>query len=72
MRYITIGRPSALPPDFLSCYPSHQRPTLLDIQEPSGKGRLHTIDDDDVIHSSVIRRRRRLTSLARWGERLAC
>ena len=24
MRYITIGRPSALPPDFLSCYPSHQ------------------------------------------------
>ena len=28
MRYITIGRPSALPADFLSCYPSHNQPRL--------------------------------------------
>ena len=28
-RYITIGRPSALPADFLSCYPSHNQPPLL-------------------------------------------
>ena len=26
MRYITIGRPSAPPADFLSCYPSHNQP----------------------------------------------
>ena len=28
MRYIAIGRPSALPADFLSCYPSHNQPPL--------------------------------------------
>ena len=28
VRYITIGRPSALPADFLSCYPSHNQPPL--------------------------------------------
>ena len=49
MRYITIGRPSALPPDFLSCHPSHQRPSLSDIQELAGKGRLRTPDDDIVL-----------------------
>ena len=49
MRYITIGRPSALPADFLSCYPSHKRPSLSDIQERAGKGRLHTIDADIVL-----------------------
>ena len=27
-RYITIGRPSALTADFLSCYPSHNQPPL--------------------------------------------
>ena len=42
---ITIRRSSALPPDFLSCYPSHQRPSLSDIQELAGKGRLHKTDD---------------------------
>ena len=49
MRYITIGRPSALPPDFLSRYPSHKRPSFSDIQELVGKGRLHTTDDDIVL-----------------------
>ena len=49
MRYITIGRPSALLPFFLSCYPSHQRPSLSDSQELAGKGRLHTPDDDIVL-----------------------
>ena len=49
MRYIAICRPSALPPDFLSCYPSHQRPSLSDIQELAGKGRSHTTDDDIVL-----------------------
>ena len=29
MRYITIGRPSALPVDLSSCYPSHNQPPLL-------------------------------------------
>ena len=46
MRYIIIGRSSALPPDFLSCYLWHKRPSLSDIQEPAGKGGLHTTDDD--------------------------
>ena len=49
MRYITIGWPSALPPDVLSCYPSHQRPSLSDNQELAGEGRLHTTDDDIVL-----------------------
>ena len=49
IRYISIGRPSALPPDVLACYPSHKRPSLSDIQELAGKGRLHTTDDDIVL-----------------------
>ena len=71
IRYITIGRPSALPPDFQSCYPSHKRPSLSDIQELAGGGRLHTTGDDVVL---LVRncRRRRLPGLAQWGELLAC
>ena len=38
MRYITVGRPLSLPPDLLSCYPSHKRPSLLDVQKLAGKG----------------------------------
>ena len=49
MRYIVIGRPSAVPIDFLSCYHSHKRPSLSDIQELAGKGRLHTTDDVIVL-----------------------
>ena len=49
MRYISIGRPSILPPEFSACYPPHTRPSLLDIQELAGKGRLHTTDDDIVL-----------------------
>ena len=49
MRYISIGQPSALPPDFLARYLSHKRPFLSDIQELAGKGRLHTTDDDIVL-----------------------
>ena len=48
-RYISIARPSVLPPDFLSCYPSHKRLSLSDIQELAGKGRLHTTDDEIVL-----------------------
>ena len=33
----------------LSCYPSHKRPSLSDILELAGKGRLHTTDDDIVL-----------------------
>ena len=46
MHYITIGRPPALPPNVLSRYPSHQRPSVSDIQELAGNGRLHTSDVD--------------------------
>ena len=49
MRYVSIGRPSVLPPDFLAYYPSHKRPFLSDIKGLAGKGRLHTTDDDIVL-----------------------
>ena len=49
MRYVSIGRPSVLPPDGLACYLPHKRPFLLDIKELAGKGRLHTTDDDIVL-----------------------
>ena len=49
IRYISIGWASALPPDFLACYPSHKRPSLSDIQDLAGKSRLHTTDDDIVL-----------------------
>ena len=75
MHYINICRPSTLTPDFLSCYPSHS-PSVSDIQELAGKGRLHTTDDDIVLlvrnPTPRHRRRRRLTVLARWGELLDC
>ena len=49
MRHITIGWPSALPADFWSSYPLHKGPSLSDISELAGKGRLHTTDDDIVL-----------------------
>ena len=49
MRYITIGRPSTLPADVLSCYPSQKRPSHSDIQERAGEGRLHTTNDNIVL-----------------------
>ena len=49
MRYITLDRPSVLPPDFSACYPPHKRLPLSDIQELAGKGQLHTTDDDIVL-----------------------
>ena len=36
-RYITNGRPPALPPNALSRFPSHQRPSRSDIQELAGQ-----------------------------------
>ena len=49
MCYITMGRPSVLPADVLSCYSSHLRPSLSGIQELASKGRLHTTDDGIVL-----------------------
>ena len=49
MRYVSTGRPSVLPPDFLACYLSHKRPSLSDLKGLAGKGRLHTTDDDNVL-----------------------
>ena len=49
MRYISIGRPSTLPPDVLACYHSHKLPPISDIQELAGNGQLHTTDDDIVL-----------------------
>ena len=49
MCYVSIGRPSVLPPYFLACYPPHKRPSLSYIQELAGKGRLHTTGDDIVL-----------------------
>ena len=49
IRYISISRPSALPPELLACYPSHNHPSLSNIKGLAGKGRLHTTDDDIVL-----------------------
>ena len=49
MRYSTISRPTALPPDLLSRHPSHKRPPLSDIQELANIGHLRTTDDDIVL-----------------------
>ena len=49
VRYPSIGRPPVLPPDVLVCYLSHKRPSLSDIKELAGKGRLHTTDDNKVL-----------------------
>ena len=46
MRYVSTG---LLPPDILACYLSHKRPSLSDLKELVGKGRLHTTDDDIVL-----------------------
>ena len=45
MRYVVLGHPPVLPTDFLSYFPSLQRPSFSEIQELAGKGRLHTTDD---------------------------
>ena len=49
MPYISISRPSVLPPDALACYIPHKRLSLSDIKKLAGKGRLHTTDDDVVL-----------------------
>ena len=49
MRYIALGRPLVIPDDFLSCFYSHQRPSISEIQDLAGEGRLHTTDDDTVL-----------------------
>ena len=49
MRYVSTGRPSILPPDVLACYLSHNRPSLSDLKELAGKGRLRATDDDIVL-----------------------
>ena len=49
MRYVHIGLPSVLPPIVLTCYPSRKGPSLLDVKELAGKGRLHKTDDDIVL-----------------------
>ena len=51
VHYTTIGRPPAQSTDLLSCYPSHTRSFLSDIQELTNKGRLHSSDG----HSSATR-----------------
>ena len=72
MRYIVLGRPPSLPANFLSCFPSHQRPSFSDIQELAGKARLHTTDDG-IDRSSVnqLRNPRPIRS-TRWDARLVC
>ena len=48
MRYISISRPQALPPDIVTWYLSHKRPSFSDEQELNPNGRLHKPDDDIV------------------------
>ena len=48
-RYVSIGRPSVLPPDVLGYYPLHKRSFLSDINELADKDGLHITDDDIVL-----------------------
>lgn len=38
MSYIVLGEPAVLPTEILSVFPSHQRPSFLQVQELAGKG----------------------------------
>ena len=49
LQYNLLARPLALPTDFLTRFPSHQRPLFSEIQELAGKSRLHTTDED-IVH----------------------
>ena len=49
MRYVSTGRPSVLPPDVLACYLSHKPPSLSDLKELAGNGRLYTTGDGIVL-----------------------
>ncbi|CAB1104650.1 unnamed protein product [Ectocarpus sp. CCAP 1310/34] len=48
IRFILLGRPSALPSYFLDHLPSARRPPLSEIRDLSNKGRLH-VDDDGLV-----------------------
>ena len=47
--HIVLGRPPSLPADFLSCFPSHHRPSFSESQELAGEGRPHSTDDGIVL-----------------------
>lgn len=47
--YIMFDRPEALPDDMLSCFPSHERPSLPEVQEATGKEQVHTAEDGIVL-----------------------
>ena len=74
IRHISIGRPSALPPDFLACYPSPKRPSL---SQTSGSWRVkvdYVQPTTTSSYSSVTRHscQQALTNPTLWGELLAC
>ena len=60
MCYIALSRPEALHADFSSCFPSHQRPPLSEVQDLAGKERPHITDDGIVL---LIRQRSPLLAL---------
>ena len=70
MRYIVLGRPPALPADFLSCFPSHQRPFFSEIQELASKSRLQITDNGIVLLVRQMTLPPRLTRNALWDARL--
>ena len=49
MLYIALGRPEALPADFLSCFTRHQRPPFSEVRELASKDRLPTTDAGIVL-----------------------
>ena len=44
MLYMALDRSEALPANFFSCFPPHQRPPFSEVQELASKGRLHATD----------------------------
>ena len=73
IRYISTGRPSALPPVLSKCFPSHKRGSISDIQELAGIGMVHTSNDNIVL---LVRNptlpQQDLTNPSLWGELFAC
>ena len=51
-RYITVDRLPVLPPDVLSWYSSHNRPSHSEIQKLASNNHLHTAGDDIVLLAS--------------------
>ena len=66
--YIVLGRPPAVPPNFLLCFPPHDRPSFSEVQELAGNGRLYTTEEGIALLVRKPASPPCLIRRARWGE----